>query len=95
MWPLESGIVWKRMWVMAGADLLCSHFRRGVQEISARHPPRWREGGGRGRDKGPFPNATARAAAGREEALNWRLLYQLCLGKVIDEDEGPQKQKAD
>lgn len=70
--PHVCGFVWKRMWVTAGAELLCSHFKRGVQEISSRRPPRWRRGGG-GRDKGPFPNATAQAAAGQEEALNWML----------------------
>lgn len=41
---------------------------RGVEEISSRHPPCWRGGGGR--DKGLFPNATAGAGASREGALN-------------------------
>lgn len=73
------GIVGEWMWVTAGAELLCSGFKRGVQEISSRHPPRWRRGREEEEEeeedeiKAPFPALLAEAAAGRVEALNWLL----------------------
>lgn len=78
-WVLAPERMASRVWLCWGVyvghgrtELLCSPFKGGVQEISSGHPPRWRRGGGGG-DKGPFPNATAEAAAGRVEALNWLL----------------------
>lgn len=65
--------------------------KRGVEEISAPHPP-CRKGGGE--DKELFPNATAEAAASREDALNCCSLSALP-GKIKDWAECPEKQKAD
>lgn len=48
----------------------------------------------RGGDKGLFLNATAEAGASWEDALNCCSLSPLP-GKIIDEAECPQKQKAD